>query len=253
MRQSLRDKIAEKSRYDKRASLAETTANYNELTGSGSIPLPLREPYLKYEEVLKTVLSKSSTTLELCAGMGLHSEIPCTYSKLFIASDISESSLEILKERLKAPLNLETVACDFEFLPFRSESFDVVACAGGLSYGDNKVVMGEILRVLKPGGYFVCVDSLNHNPIYVANRYVHYLLGRRTVSTLTRMPRVGLIEDYAASFGELESWFFGGISWLIMPLSAIIGEQAAFLMSKSFDDLIKVKRLAFKGVLVAKK
>ena len=67
-----------------------------------------------------------------------------------------------------------------ELLPFDNEIFDIVACAGGLSYGDNKLVLNEIYRVLKPKGMFICIDSLNENPIYKFNRYLHYLRGNRT-------------------------------------------------------------------------
>ena len=56
-----------------------------------------------------------------------------------------------------------------ESLPFKDKSFDIVACAGGLSYGDNKKVANEIYRVLKDNGSFICIDSLNENPFYKFN------------------------------------------------------------------------------------
>ena len=88
-----------------------------------------------------------------------------------------------------------------EILPFDNETFDIIACAGGLSYGNNKLVLNEIHRVLKQNGTFICIDSLNENPIYKLNRYVHYLRGNRTKSTLKRMPDRKLLEDYKSKFG----------------------------------------------------
>ena len=46
-----------------------------------------------------------------------------------------------------------------------------------LSYGDNDLVLKNVYQKLKPGGYFVCVDSLDNNIIYRINRYLHYLRG----------------------------------------------------------------------------
>ena len=37
--------------------------------------------------------------------------------------------------------------------------------------------MNEIYRVLKQGGILIIVDSLNHNPVYKFNRWIHYLYG----------------------------------------------------------------------------
>ena len=53
-----------------------------------------------------------------------------------------------------------------EKLPFRDNSFDAICSAGSLSYGDNLIVMNEIYRLLKTGGSFIAVDSLNNNPIF---------------------------------------------------------------------------------------
>ena len=64
-----------------------------------------------------------------------------------------------------------------EDLPFSNNSFDVVASAGSLSYGSKKIVDKEILRILRPNGIFICVDSLNNNPIYRFNRFQNYLRG----------------------------------------------------------------------------
>ena len=110
-----------------------------------------------------------------------------------------------------------------EALPFSDNSFDVVTSAGSLSYGDNTIVMKEVFRVLKPDGIFVCVDSLNNNPIYRFNRWIHYLLGNRTRSTLLRMPTTKLIEAYRSLFGHVEVRFFGSIIWCIPLFVRLFG------------------------------
>ena len=101
-----------------------------------------------------------------------------------------------------------------EQLPFNDESFDIVCIAGSLSYGDNIKVMKEIHRILVSGGSFIALDSLDNNPIYKLNRYLHYILGNRSKSTLKRMPTLDLISHYALRFSNLEVSYFGSITWL---------------------------------------
>ena len=76
-------------------------------------------------------------------------------------------SIQYLKSHFIDYPNLTTCLADIECLPFKSNSFDVVVSAGVLSYGIHEVVLNEIHRVLAPGGCFICVDSLNHNPLYI--------------------------------------------------------------------------------------
>ena len=140
-----------------------------------------------------------------------------------------------------------------ECLPFQDGQFDMVASAGSLSYGDNDLVMQEIYRVLKPGGCFVCVDSLNHNPIYRLNRWIHYLRGNRTKGTLVRMPTNSLFERYRKRFCEVDVHFFGGFSWLLPIMILVVGRRRAARLLDQLDDLFSVKNSAFKFVLVARK
>ena len=51
-----------------------------------------------------------------------------------------------------------------------------------------KSVNQEIFRLLKYGGNLLILDSLNHNLAYKMNRRLHYYRGRRTKSTLNRVP-----------------------------------------------------------------
>jgi len=92
------------------------------------------------------------------------------------AADISEKSLHVLCHRLTGKEVLEIKIADMEFLPFDDEVFDLVISAGVLSYDDNKLVMCELYCVLKTGGHFLSVDSMNHNIIYRLNRWILYIL-----------------------------------------------------------------------------
>jgi len=142
---------------------------------------------------------------------------------------------------------------DMEKLPFSDISFDIVVSAGSLSYGDNDIVLHEIYRVLKPDGVFIAIDSLNHNPIYRLNRYIHYLRKRRSLSTLKRMPTLKLLEKYRLKFGKIDVVFFGAISYFSPILNKVFGERISAKISSKIDALVSVKKSAFKFVMVVEK
>jgi ubiquinone/menaquinone biosynthesis C-methylase UbiE len=140
-----------------------------------------------------------------------------------------------------------------ESLPFSDSEFDCVLSAGSLSYGDNHRVLAGIWRVLKPGGVFICVDSLNHNPIYKINRWIHFLMGSRSRSTLARIPNFELIGHFRKKFCSVDVRYFGSASWLMPVVGRLIGIQYAAEASKFIDNAVRVRRSAFKFVMVARK
>jgi len=145
------------------------------------------------------------------------------------------------------------MVADIEKLPFDNESFDVVTCAGSLSYGDAKLVDSEIYRVIKPGGFFICVDSLNCNPLYWLNRYVHYLRGLRSKMTLINMPTLKRINLFSEKYKEINIKYFGSITFLMPIISEFFGDKMAYSFSNYIDKIINVKKTAFKFTMVAKK
>ena len=249
------DKSVERQRYEERALSALSTATRfepNSLGAAGIAP-ELRAPYTFYEHVIGELVSSGHHVLELGAGFGFHTAALMRTGASVTASDISPTALALLESRLSglAPGRLLTRVADIEALPFESGSFDIVACAGSLSYGDPKLVDAEILRVLRPGGSFVCVDSLNHNPIYRLNRWLNYRRGERTLSTLLRMPDARRIDGISQHFTSVKVRYFGSITWAMPLLARVLGFAGASRVSNSFDDLIGVRRSAFKFVLTA--
>jgi len=221
--------------------------------GSREIPLLLRNPYLEYEANARTLCTAGRKILELGAGTGLHSIALASNGADLTCIDIAKSALECLNRRLTAVgLRATSVVGTMERLPFEPESFDVIACAGSLSYGDPSVVDREILRVLKKGGSLLFVDSLNHNPIYRLNRWAHWRIrGDRTRSTLRRMPTLARMQQLGKRF---ESWSlrgFGAWSWLWSPIAGFVGESTAARCNDACDRLPASRWLAFKFVFEA--
>ena len=251
-----KDKLIELHRYDARARSqlsASGTAPTNGEFGSNAMPPYLRTPYIFYEKCMRELIGSQDQVLELGAGSGLHTWALVQTGAQVTATDISPASLNLLAQRIvNAGASVKTQVADMESLPFADASFDVVASAGSLSYGDPTLVDAEIRRVLRPRGMLVCVDSLNHNPIYRLNRWLHYLRGDRTKSTLQHMPDLARIEALCNGFTNVNVHYFGALSFAMPAVARLCGPERAQTVSDFFDRLIRVKRSAFKFVLVAK-
>lgn len=247
------DKNIESLRYDKRAQslLATRTAIIKSFEAFGSMAVqPIyRAPYIYYEQCISRNVLKNHDVLELGAGIGLHTYALVQTGARVVASDISSKCLEVLSHRI---VNVKTAVADMEALLLNDHSFDVVTSAGSLSYGDPALVDAEIKRVLRPGGVFMCVDSLNHNPVYRLNRWLQYKRGHRTKSTFLYMPTIERIQSISRGFKSAEVRYFGAVSYLMPVLAHLIGQNRAAAVSDHMDQLINVHRAAFKFVLVAK-
>lgn len=250
------DKSQELRRYDQRAIKELEFCSYLGADASKnylSMEDYLRSPYDAFVREINSRLASHHKVLEIGAGTGAWTEALLRTGAMVCATDISPLSLTVLNRRLNTLGRLETKVADMEGLPFFDQQFDFVVSAGSLSYGDNVVVRDEIFRVLKNGGCFVCVDSLNHNPIYKINRWFHFLRGNRSRSTLIRMPTVSIIESYFDKFGSADVSYFGSISWLMPILSPFFKNMTLARLSKWFDKTVDVRRSGFKFLMVAKK
>ena len=245
------DKIIEKKRYDNRAVI-NLKKHKNKILKNSFHPSYLKTPVNYYFNFLKKLPKKK--LLEIGAGMGENTEqlLKMSYKEV-CATDISSLSVKLMNLKFSKYKNFSSKVADMEKLPFKNQSFDAVCSAGSLSYGDNSLVMREIYRVLKAGGYAVLVDSLNDNPIYKFNRYINYLRGRRSASTLKRMPDINLIDKLIMKFGYGKVKFFGSLTWVFPILRLVLSEKLIFKFSNWFDNKFRIKKSAFKFVLILKK
>ena len=252
------DREIDKARYNERAErvLALGTSRASCADGAISISPELRAPYLEYEALIRSHAHLGSEILDVCCGNGLHSLVAAKAGSNVTASDIAENNLMLVNARaLRARVKITTVVANAERVPLPDSSFDVVTCAGSLSYLDHSKVLAEINRILKEEGVFICVDSLNHNPIYRFNRWIHYLLGDRTKSTLLRMPTMRVFEDFEREIGPVVCRSFHGIfSFLIPLLKPLLGESTTRRVLDYLDlSFPALRSQAFKFVAVVQK
>lgn len=246
-----REKHAERLRYASRAVhvSADATAEVPSPRGAADVPPELRAPYTLYEATIRRLVAAGARVLELGAGTGDMSAVFHDLDVALVPFDIAEVCLGVMRKRLgESTCRVLPAAGDMERLPFADASFDVVVSAGALSYGVPAAVDGELLRVLRPGGHLICVDSLNHHPVYRLNRLVHAFRGHRTWGTLRHMPRLARVRALASAFGRSDVRYFGSITWAMPVLRRILGRPLAASLSDAVDRSVGVRRSAFKFV-----
>jgi SAM-dependent methyltransferase len=246
------DKLIERERYNRRA-LEQLDASFVAslgLDGAAALPLEIQAPYRYYENVIGAAVRPRIRVLDICCGNGVHTIGAARLGGDVTACDLAESNLELVERRAhRAGLKIKTVVADAEALPFAEGAFDLVTCAGSLSYVQLDLFLREVTRVLRPGGIFVCVDSLNHNPIYRFNRFVHFLRGHRSRSTLRRIPDRRTLLALKLAFPDLVVKYFGVGSFLMPPVRFLFGSNRAARFNDWMDEKLPFARdWAFKIV-----
>ena len=206
----------------------------------------------EYIDLISNHISSGMRVLELCSGLGEFTHI---FSKIdgcdFFVTDISLNSIKY--NNVANPSKFSSyIVCDIESLPFATEKFDLVVCAGGLSYGDHTIVCNEIYRVLKIGGSFIALDVLDENPIYRLNRFINFLRKKRTYNVIRMAPNNKLINLYSKLFAT-KVFYFGSIIWALPILKLFFSMQKSLKIISKFDRVIFAKNSAFKIVLHCKK
>ena len=108
--------------------------------------------------------SDPKNILDIATGTGdLAINLTRTNASQIIGLDISEGMLDVGRKKiLKKELHqtIDMVVGDSENLPFNDSSFDAITVAFGVRNFENlEVGLAEILRVLKPGGVFVVLET----------------------------------------------------------------------------------------------
>lgn len=247
---SSKDLEKERVRYDLASSIEKSKAL--EYSGEGFLHFPAHHiaPFKEYYSWIEKELVNSKDVLEIGAGTGQHTRPVVTPSTRVTALDISERSLEVIQSKFKE--SVRTIVGNIEDLPFSDSSFDLVISCGVLSYGDPSKVDREILRILRPGGTFLFIDSLNHNPIYKVNRWIRFCRGNRSLSTVLRVPKMGRINNLASSFEQSHRAFFGQWIWVYQLARICFGAKSAIKINNFLEKPTFNGKYSFKIVAMLK-
>ncbi len=117
------------------------------------------------KKVVAIVKNKNpKTILDIATGTGdLAINLAETSAEKIIGLDISSGMLEVGKEKIKAKKldqTIDMILGDSENMPFDDNSFDAITVAFGVrNFETLENGLKEILRVLKPGGTFVILET----------------------------------------------------------------------------------------------
>ncbi len=117
------------------------------------------------KKVLSIVQAKNPTTiLDIATGTGdLAILLSKTKAEKIIGLDISVGMLEVGKKKIvqkKLDNRIEMILGDSENLPFEDNSIDAITVAFGIRNFENlEKGLSEIVRVLKPNGVFVILET----------------------------------------------------------------------------------------------
>jgi len=117
------------------------------------------------KKVVKLVKEKQpKTILDIATGTGdLAINLAETNATKIVGLDISSGMLDIGKEKIKnknLESKIEMILGDSESMPFEDNSFDAITVAFGVrNFETLETGLKEILRVLKPNGTFVILET----------------------------------------------------------------------------------------------
>jgi len=153
---------------------------------------------VKWRNKVVAIVSENNpeTILDIATGTGdLAISLTVTKAKSIIGLDISDGMLEVGRQKIKSKDlgdTIDMVIGDSEDLPFEDSSFDAITVAFGIrNFEHLEKGLSEILRVLKPDGTFVILEtSVPTNPIYKFGYTVYSKLILPTIGRLFSKDRV---------------------------------------------------------------
>src|SRR5690606_27245893 len=121
---------------------------------------------IKWRKKVVAIIKEKNpkTILDIATGTGdLAINLAKTNADKIIGLDISSGMLEIGKEKIKKhgiESKIDMVLGDSENMPFEDNTFDAITVAFGVrNFETLENGLKEILRVLKPGGCFVILET----------------------------------------------------------------------------------------------
>ncbi|MDD5144810.1 MAG: class I SAM-dependent methyltransferase [Candidatus Pacebacteria bacterium] len=248
--------------YDKKArELLEEKNATGELSDFEGFKPQILSSFKRLYELLAEN-SKDKIILDYGCGNGVHSFFSVEKgAKKLIGIDISEKSLEIARrraEKLGIPEEkIQFLRRDCEKTEFPDNYFDIVFDGGSFSSLDLKSVFPEIIRILKPGGLLIGIETFGHNPIANLKRKLNKVFGKRTGWAEAHILKTKDLKNARKYFSEIQVSFFHFFSYFAIPFLGNPGGGVLLGILEGLDKLFFalpfLRRYGFKAVFVFKK
>ncbi|WP_179343831.1 bifunctional demethylmenaquinone methyltransferase/2-methoxy-6-polyprenyl-1,4-benzoquinol methylase UbiE [Winogradskyella ursingii] len=201
---------------------------------------------VKWRNKVVDIVAKTNpkNILDIATGTGdLAIGLTSTSATEIIGLDISDGMLEVGRKKIKSK-NLDGIISmvigDSEDLPFEDHTFDAITVAFGVRNFENlENGLAEILRVLKPDGIFVILEtSVPTNPFYKFGYHTYSKFILPTIGKIFSKDRVAYkyLSESASVFpyGEALNNILRKIGFInVKDLPQTMGVATIYTASKS--------------------
>ncbi|MFA5386567.1 MAG: class I SAM-dependent methyltransferase [Candidatus Paceibacterota bacterium] len=241
--------------YNRQAQRVLEIREVDKVDFEGFYPLVLSSYSFLYRLIEK--FCRKGEVLDYGCGNGIHSVFIAKQGAEVIGIDLSEKSLEIATKRIKKEEmedKIEFLKMDCEKLDFPNNFFDVIFDGGTFSSLDLSKAYPELLRILKPRGHLIGIETFGHNPFTNLKRKINKSIGKRTSWAAEHILKIDNLEEAKKYFNKIEVYYFHLISWLAFPFLNLAWGKALLKLLESIDRvLLKIpffEKYVFKVVFV---
>ena len=148
--------------------------------------------------------------LDAGAGDGATAQLIAPRARSVTCVDVSETLIDAARVRLAGHPNAKAEVADLVELPFADASFDQVLALNVLTHLRAPArALGELARVLRPGGRLVLVTLAAHEHLDVTSSYGHVHAGFRPAEVRRLVERTDLaVEQCALTSRERRAPYF---------------------------------------------
>ena len=141
-------------------------------------------------------------------------------------------------------------------MSFSKNKFDLIVDYGSFSSLKMDLAIPEMVRVLKPGGSLIAIETLGHNWLFNCKRKWNVFRGNRTTWAADHIMKKAEWRKLSAHFEKIQIDYFGLTGLILVPLIRFLPHKIKIIFAKFFStidqQLFKVqmlKPLAFKAVV----
>jgi ubiquinone/menaquinone biosynthesis C-methylase UbiE len=203
---------------------------------------------------------KGKKILDYGCGNGIHSVFLAECGGNVTGIDLSENQLEIAKKRTQKKGiedRVNFIKMDCEKLDFPGNSFDIIFDGGTFSSLDLNKVFSELVRVLKPDGFILGIETFGHNPFTNLKRRFNKASGKRTEWAASHIFQNKDFLSAQNYFNKIEIKYFHLISWAAFPFLNLPGGRIMLKLLETADKILFVipffRKYAFKVVFIFSK
>lgn len=223
----------------------------------------LRKSHLFWNQLVQIEIKKKKQgqILDYGCGTGIHTVELGNENWQVKGIDISHKSVEIANALC---INFNTqkwsqyTVMDCQKMDFTDNYFDIILDYGSFSSLNMSLALPELIRVLKPDGVIISIETYGHNPVTNFKRYLNVIIGSRTRWAAAHIMKLKDWTWIKGHFSKSEFYYFAVILPITDPIIRIAPPGLKNFLINCFEKIdsifvFLIKKWAFKTVVVLRK